>query len=62
MEKDSKIMVWMLSIYKTETDENFSTERRIDILEVDADLVANIADDAFSVCAISEIQQDQPWY
>ena len=33
----------------------------IDILEVDADLVAKIADEAFSVCGISEKEQDKEW-
>jgi hypothetical protein len=34
---------------------------RVDILEVDANLVANIADEAFSVCGISEKEQDEEW-
>lgn len=28
---------------------------------IDADLVANIADEAFSVCGISEKEQDEEW-
>jgi len=28
---------------------------------VDADLIANIADEAFSVCGISEKEQDEEW-
>ena len=34
---------------------------KIDLLEVDDDLVANLADEAFSVCGISEKEQDEPW-
>jgi len=34
---------------------------RIDNLDVDADLVANIADEAFSVTGISEKEQDEEW-
>jgi hypothetical protein len=33
---------------------------KIDPLEVDADLVCSISDEAFSVCAISEKEQDEP--
>ena len=34
---------------------------KIDVLEVDADLVGNITDEAFSVCGISEKEQDEDW-
>jgi len=33
----------------------------VDLLEVDADFVANIANEAFSVCGISEKEQDERW-
>ena len=32
-----------------------------DTLDVDADLVTSIADEAFSVCGISEKEQDEEW-
>jgi len=34
---------------------------RIDLSEVDSDLVATLADEAFAVCGISEDQQDKPY-
>jgi len=34
---------------------------KVDLLEVDADLVCSISDVAFSVCGISEKEQDEPW-
>ena len=33
----------------------------VDVLEVDADLVATLADEAFSICGISEKEQDTKW-
>ena len=33
---------------------------KVDLLEVDADLVCSISDVAFSVCGISEKEQDEP--
>lgn len=34
---------------------------RIEMFEVDAVLVGDIADEAFSVCGISEKEQDEEW-
>ena len=33
----------------------------IDTLDVDADIVCSITDEAFSVCGISEKEQDEEW-
>jgi hypothetical protein len=33
----------------------------IDTLDVDADIVASIADEAFSVCGINKKEQDEEW-
>ena len=33
----------------------------VDVLEVDADLVATLADAAFSICGVSEKEQDTKW-
>jgi hypothetical protein len=34
---------------------------KIDVLEVDADLVATLTDEAFSVCGIPVKEQDEEW-
>ena len=34
---------------------------KIDPVEVDADIVCSISDEAFSVCGISEKEQDKPY-
>jgi len=34
---------------------------KIDPVEVDADIVCSISDEAFSVCGINEKEQDEPW-
>ena len=34
---------------------------KIDPVEVDADIVCSISDEAFSVCGISEEKQDEPY-
>ena len=34
---------------------------RIDLLEVDSDLVATLADEAFAICGVTEDQQDKPY-
>lgn len=34
---------------------------KISELEVDAELIGQIADEAFSVCGIPEREQDEPW-
>ena len=34
---------------------------KIDPVEVDTDIVCVISDEAFSVCGISEKEQDKPW-
>lgn len=36
-------------------------DHKIDQREVDPDLVVTIVDEAFSVCGISEKEQDEPW-